>query len=293
MPSIWKDRVEVNGVVFNVWAEKPDDVIDWGIDELNGWDKLPAQEIISSPFGGGADGESLADVWEMRGRHVLVAGWFHAPTREQTEVIKDYIALNAFPRNTDIILTRYEGIPKSITARVEDRQFVAIGPNEYRWNAQLFAGDPLKYDAEEPPPAGSSGSAGVAGASSGGRTYPRTYPLTYNTILSGEANSIILFNRGIAGTSPFIEITGPLTKGGWRVSNDTTGEDIRYDLALALGDVLVIDFKEQTALLNGFPVTSAIVGDFWKVEPGVNVIKLYADYDPAASITASIKSAWE
>lgn len=298
MPTILRDKVEVaypNGplVTFNDNPTKPTGSIKWGLDDLSGWDETPELDVSSLAIGGGVDGEILGDRFPARARHFMASGWVMAETRADAENLMDVIMRDAFPRNKDIKLVRYETIPKYLNCRVSAKRTVErVGPQDFRWIVPLIAGDPFKYDND--PPAGSSGSAGVAGQSSGGRSYQRTYPLQYTTTTEGEdANSVTLVNRGTAETYASIIVTGPLASGTWRISNETTGEDIKFNIALVAGDVMDIDFRNGIALLNGFPVTATITGDFWKLQPGPNVIKLFGDFDPAAGFTATTESAWE
>lgn len=293
MPTIFRHKVVVGGVTFNDRLDMPAGAIDWGLDTLDGWDRTSEIEVNSTPIGGGSDGEISAEVFPAKARHILVSGWALAPDAATAEQLADVLWRDVFPRNQEIVLARYEAIPKYLTVRVAgQREISRVGPLNFRWLVPVMAPDPFKYDLL--PDVNSSGTAGVAGQSSGGRTYPRMYPLTYiPEVGTGEENAINIFNRGTGNTSPTITVHGPLVKGGWRISNETTGEDLGFDVALSSSDVLTIDFGAEVALLNGYPITSTLSGDFWKVVPGLNVIKLYGDYDPLTSITVSIKSAWE
>lgn len=298
MPSILRDKVtatpvDSDTVTFNELASNPLGAVSWGLDTLDGWDKSAPLDVVSVPVGGGVDGEIAGERFSARARYLVVGGWVLGADRVTAETLKDIIVRDAFPRNKLIRLARYEGIPKFLDVKVAGEYNVEQkGPLGFRWNVLVMAPYPQKLDLE--PPSNSSGSAGVAGLSSGGRTYPRTYPLTYLASTTGnEDNAVIVYNRGTANTYPVITLTGPLGKGSWRISNETTGEDIRFDVGLGAGDTMLIDFKNQVALLNGSLVTSTITGDFWEVVPKANTIKLYGDYDPAASITVTIESAWE
>lgn len=292
MSTLFRDKVTAGDISFNDPGALPVGAMEWGIDDISGWKSLPSLDVVSTPVGGGADGEFLSDKWPVRARHMLVSGYATASTRAAAELLQDVIARDAFPRNKDVVLTRHEGIPKYMVCRVADREFQDFSQYEFRWVVTLIAGNPFKYDAD--PPDNSSGSAGVAGTSSGGRVYPRTYPLTYTTNTESEfANQVVVTNRGTANTWPVMTLTGPLVKGAWRLTNDTTARDVRFDVGLAVGDTMTINFQAREALLNGTLVTPSILGDFWPVVPGVNVIKMFADYDPSAAITASIESAWE
>lgn len=298
MPTLFRDKVEVGPsgapVTFNDYSLKPAGSIHWGMDTLDGWDSSSELEVTSLAIGGGVDGEILGGYFPAKGRHMTASGFVTALDRDNAEALQDVVIGDAFPANRDLILARYESIPKYLRARVSGPyQIERVGPANFRWIVPLVAGDPFKYDLD--PPNSSAGTAGVAGQSVGGRSYPRTYPLQYTAVTTGseDANFVTLYNRGTADTYAIVSVNGPLTKGAWRLSNETTGEDVRFDVGLSAGDTLLIDFKEGTAFLNGFPVTASISGDFFKIVRGPNIIKLFGDFDPAAGFSASIESAWK
>lgn len=291
MPTIFQDKVTVGPVTFNDPLVPPltAGVVSWGLDVLVGWDRTPDLDAQFTAIGS-VDGEVFADFFPAQGRQLTCGGWAMGVDRATAQSLADLIVRDAFPRNVDLIISRYEPTPKFIVARRNGPvEITWVGPNQFRWGAEVRAGNPFKY-ALVP----YVDSAGVAGQSSGGRSYKRTYPLTYTTISSGESNRIVVTNAGTADSRNFtIAITGPLTKGGWRLVNETTNEILRFDISLASTDTLLIDFDTETALFNGFPVTATITGDFFALKPGVNVLKLYGDYDPAADFTLTAYSAWE
>ena len=49
----------------------------------------------------------------------------------------------------------------------------------------------------------------------------------------------------------------------------------------------------RIATLNGYPVSSSYTGSFWKLAPGTNAIRLYAEPNAQASVTIQSYSAWE
>jgi len=289
MGTLFRDKITANLVTFNDRTAAPAGSVEWWMDVAEGWDDTAEVDLVSTRIGGGADGEIVGEVAPARARHMLLSGYAVAASRPEAAALADIVIRDAFPRSADITLTRYEGITKTMVVRVsEKRQIVHVGPDNFRWIVPVLAGDPLKYGVLE-----IGGSSGVAGQSSGGRTYDRTYPLTYINTASESDDKVVVDNAGTAPTQAIATIAGPLIRGSWRISNDTYGDDLRFDVGLSIGDSLVIDFKEGTALLNGYPVTATIFGDFWKIRPGVNVIRLYGDYDPSAGMTISAKSAWE
>lgn len=299
MPTILGDKVTVaaNGSIvltLNDASAVPLGATFWRSDVLDGWDQTSDMDFTSSPRAS-IDGDAKGDYDSLRARHLTLGGYIMASSRAQAEVLWDTLVAG-LPRNQELVLTRFEGTPKFVrcyrSAKIERPQQLADAVSSgvgfaLRWETVLTCVDPLKYASTA-----SSGTAGVAGASSGGRTYPRTYPMTYTSV-TGSGNAITLVNTGTAPTPPFITLTGPLPKGGWRVANDTTLQDFRMDIGILAGEQLTLDFRNEIALLNGQVVFGAITGDFWDVVRGSNTIRLYADFDAAAGIAASINSAWE
>jgi hypothetical protein len=290
MPTIFRDVIEVNGVTFNDPLLMPANVGLWGLDDLAGWDDTAEIDLQTSPIGGAIDGEEIAPDSPRRARHFQAGGYVLAADRVTAETTKDILWRDAFPTGVEFDLTRNEAIPKFVTCRVSGRkQFFPVGSDMYRWLVPLIAGDPLKYGVNT-----LSDATGAAGQSTGGRTYPRHYPLSYGTSGAGEGNAMTLVNVGtVASAKLTLTIVGPLNNGSWRVSNETNGGSLSFDVDVASTDTLVIDFKDGTALLNGYPIGASIIGDFWKLSTGENIIKLFADYNASVSITALGYSAWE
>jgi hypothetical protein len=290
MSTIFGDKVTAGSVTFNDRPTYPVGATYFCCDGLDGWNRRPPINFNTIAIGGNVDGEIIASETPLRARHILASGYIVAEDRATAETLKDVLWRDAFPRSTAIRLTRYEPVPKFLDVQVSaEGEFEHVGSETYRWSVLLTAGDPMKYGQTS-----IGGTAGAAGQSTGGRTYPRYFPMTYSTTSAGEGNRISLLNAGnVASSNLQLTIHGPLTNGGWRVVNDTTGEELSFAIDLSSSDILTIDFREGLALLNGYPIGSLIIGDFWKLQTGVNVIKLYASYDPAVSLTAVGYSAWE
>lgn len=293
MSTIWRDVVTCGTVTWNDAGELPlitaGEIVNWGFDVLVGWHETPDVEAEFAPKGL-VDGEVPAEFFPVRGRQVTMGGYASASTRAGAEELYDVIVRDGFPRNTELEFVRHEPVPKLLKGyRNGPIACSWTGPTNFRWGVSFRAPDPLKYGFVP-----LTGSSGVAGVASGGRTYPRTYPLEYDTTSSGEANGVVLNVLGTAETHKFqVTLNGPLTKGGWRISNDSTGDLLKVDIGLLTTDVLLVDFETETVLLNGDVLTAIITGDFFGLKPGVNILKLYADFDPAAQISVEAFSAWE
>lgn len=292
MPTIFRDKVTVTPtggttLTFNDVPTQPAGTVTFGLDVLDPWDSSAPMDITFTPVGN-VDGEVPGDFFELRGRILTVGGYVEAVDRATAERLRDQIYV-AFQRNSSIRLARYETTPKFVDARfIGEWALSWVGPTAFRWGAKIKSGDPMKY-AVSP----SADSAGVAGKSSGGRSYPRTYPLTYATTTNNADDSAIITNAGTGDTYGIATIHGPLARGAWHITNQTTGKDLRIDIGVGATDTLVIDFKNQVVTLNGVLVQANITGSFWTIAKGTNIIKLYADFDPAAGFSMTAYSAWE
>lgn len=290
MPTIFRQPVWLGMVSFNNSGTAPAGAQSWGIDIMEGWKSTPEPTVFSTELGSGRDGSASADFFPLASRVLVVGGYVLAPDQETAEELHDLLLKEALPRNTVFRVTRNESIPKY----VEVKRSGAVETdwsmeNGFRWQTTLLADDPFKYADEE-----ESASAGVAGQSTTGLTFPVTFPVTFTGTAGSGDNSAGIYNRGNAPSSHVtVEIVGPLSRGGWRLRNDTVDGELSYDVGLTSTDFLLIDFRTQNAYLNGYLINSALVGDFWQVAPGNNAIRLYADYDPDTSFTIFVESAWE
>jgi hypothetical protein len=290
MSTIFKHLVQAGTVDFN-GGTPPDGARAWAVDIMEGWKTGGEVEERSTELGSYRDGVSASGFFPVRKRYIVIGGYVYASSEVDAEALHDVLVRDAFPRNKLITLTRHEAVPKYVLGRrsaaVEvDWSAVQTG---FRWQTTLMCEDPLKYALGTETVSG-----GVAGLLVGGHTFPVTFPHTFDTGSAGGENGLGVSNLGTA-YSPALTATlvGYLGKGSWRLQNDTTGEYIGFDTALQTTDTLVIDFKEQTALLNGYPISASYFGTFWKLAPGSNTIRLYAEYDPSAMVTIEYSSAWE
>lgn len=297
MTTIYGDKVtstsSAGSVSFNNAASLG---VDWpgaarvNVDELDGWTDTFDLNVISVPRGFG-DGAYTANRFPAKSRLVTVSGYIIAGVNRLTlDGLFDRLALYAFPQDVDIKLTRFEPVPKYVIARLAGPIVqVQYQPDQgsLRFETQLLCSDPFKYDAVNT----LSGSSGIAGVSTGGRTYKRVYPLVYGTVAQGSGNLVALFNVGTAPAAPVFTIHGPLNT-GWRLENSTTGDEESFDITLSSGDTLVIDNGAKTAYLNGSLVNGLLSGDWWTLAQGANVIKLFGDYNATASFTVTAVSRW-
>lgn len=290
MATIFRHKVVSNTVTFNEAVNAPAGALQWGVDIMDGWKNTGDPEESAVELGSYRDGQSSSSFWPVRNRFVTIGGYAVAASEAGAEALSDVLVRDAFPRNQLLTVTRYEGIPKFVLAKRSspvEFDWTAV-QNGFRWLTTLSCDDPFKYGTTT-----FTASGGVAGSSVTGHTFPVTFPMTF----SGTGNTttgISLINHGTAYSPHFTAtINGTLAKGAWRLSNDTTAKYIGYNVALSTTDLLVIDFRNQIATLNGVLLTSDYIGDFWQLAPGSNTIRLYAEYDVNALASITGYSAWE
>lgn len=258
-------------------------------DEIDGWKDTVSLDVISVPRGIG-DGNYTAARFPSQARMLTIGGYIVCPNRATLDSLLDLLVIQAFPEDVDIKLTRFEPVPKYVTGRLADKVLVTQympAEGQARWETMLLCSDPFKYDAVNV----LTGTTGIAGVTTGGRTYPRVYPLVYTSTSGGTGNAITVTNIGTARTYPVITIVGPVNS-GWRVENSTTGDTMGFEITLTTGDILVIDSQNKFATLNGSPVNGLLNGDWWSLARGTNVVRLFGDYNATATFSISGISRW-
>ncbi|WP_405204424.1 phage tail family protein [[Kitasatospora] papulosa] len=115
----------------------------------------------------------------------------------------------------------------------------------------------------------------------------------------GSTGSLSVSNDGDAETHPTIEFRGPVTRPA--LTNLATGDVLEYDLPLAAGDVLTVDTRAGTVVLNStasriYTATSRSVPEqTFVITPGTTDLTFRAapgSSDPAASATVRYRPAF-
>jgi hypothetical protein len=288
MPTIFKHKVVSNTVAFN--DVLPSGAGMFGVDVLDGWKDTGDPEESAVELGSYRDGSVSSSYFPIRSKFVTIGGYVVAGSVADAEDLSDVLVRDAFPRNRFFSLSRYEAVPKQmVVKRTSAIEFDwSVVENGFRWTTTLMAEDPFKYALTS-----QVVSAGTVGVNSSGHTFPVTFPMTFGTGSTSSGGAGVV-NEGTAASSNFVaDISGNLTKGAWRLSNDTTGDFIGFNTAVGASDDLIVDFQNQIATLNGAVISSDYTGSFWKLIPGVNIIRLYAEFDPSAGFTITAYSAWE
>lgn len=130
----------------------------------------------------------------------------------------------------------------------------------------------------------------------------RTGPGTEGGLIFGEPGStgaLSVGNSGRAHSHPVIEFRGPVERPS--LTNLASGDVLEYDLPLAAGDVLTIDTRAGTVLLNGTAsrldraTSRSVPEQTYVLAPGTTDFTFRAapgSTDPAASVTVRWRSAY-
>lgn len=113
-----------------------------------------------------------------------------------------------------------------------------------------------------------TGQCGLPNPTSGAR-FPATFDLTFGASSGG---SFQMNNSGAYTTAPFFTITGPVSYP--IITNQTTGQQIKLNIVIGVGDTITVDCQSGTVSLNGTNRNTAvdISTAFFGLLPGTNTI---------------------
>jgi len=256
----------------------------WVCDEMSGWEGSAALDVVIVPRGAGHGAFAGAD-WLSRERYITIGGAVVTESRAAAQLAQDQL-LGVL--SGTITLTRNG---RRVWVQLYDQaELDLITARGFRFVIPLVALDPFKYEpSAQVAQAGAwAGSVYYYVYASNARTYTtnaRTY-LTSQLSESGYPEAAVIVNAGNVDSQRMtITVNGPLIAGDWHVENATTGEELWADVTLAAGQSLTLDCRELTAELDGQHVESAVYGDWLKLVPGDNVLRL-------STGTASLETAY-
>ncbi len=217
-------------------------------EEIAGWEDLPG--IDSGNVARPATHGSWPGRFLGQERVVTWTGW-NVPIdrRESLQASVRWVRSNTTITNDPTeypLVVRTLGETLMCWGKVSNRAVatdIAYGAGGARTAIQWTCSDPRRYELDEqlvmltlddPPGAGLS--------------WPLTYPLVWGPEAT-TTSSAVLVNSMDAPTPPTITITGPLDTP--LVVNQTTGRQLEFALVLTETDVLTIDCRQGTVLLNG------------------------------------------
>lgn len=141
-------------------------------------------------------------------------------------------------------------------------------------NIQFECSDPRKYSLGE-----ITRFLSMPSDTEDGLDYPLVYPLDYG--VDALVNTGNLVNDGSAPTPLTLNFIGPATNP--TLVNTTTNQQLGFNIVLASTDILTVDTRKGTVLLNGTAdrlytrklTSSPILG--FDLEPGLNEMVIFAD----------------
>lgn len=152
---------------------------------------------------------------------------------------------------------------------------------------ELLAPDPVIYDTTT----GSALTATLSRVSGGGYTFPYEYPVVW----AAGSTPTNVNNSGTVAAYPVITIAGTATNPV--ITNNTTGKFFKLNgLTMSSTDILVIDTKNRTVLLNGGSVFYKVSSDssWLTLEPGDNLMSYTTDSsgDTAQAVLTWLAGYW-
>jgi hypothetical protein len=212
---------------------------------LTGWEDLPSVDSSNTlrPASHGA--------WvgkKLLGQRILTWNGVFAATPENWETeIKRLRAAFTPPGGTEelTIVVRTRNETRMVFGTVSARQIPVDYSYSYygaRLSLQFECSDPRRYSLGE-----ESVFLELPTDVEDGLEYPLVYPLDYGVEV--VSNSAIVLNDGDAPTPPQLTFVGPVTNP--RLINQTTGEQLGFEIVLTADDMLTVNTRLGTVLLNG------------------------------------------
>lgn len=262
------------------------DDIDTFMESITGWEDLPSVDSSNTlrPSSHGA--------WvgkKLLGQRIVT--W---TGRLSTESRSDFEAAVKRLRDSFTIPSGTE--ERSLVIRTRNETLMAFGtvsariiPVDYKYSyygaavsIQFECSDPRRYSLGE-----HTYFIAMPDESEDGLDYPLDYPLDYGAAVL--ASQLTIINSGSAPTPMVLNFIGPVTNPV--LINQTTNQRLGFDIVLTADDVLTVDTRSGTVLLNGTAdriytrtLTSSPILSF-DLEPGENQMQAIAsDWELGAGV---------
>lgn len=215
------------------------------LEEINGWEDLPPVDSSNTlrPSSHGA--------WvgkKLLGQRIITwKGRFSTSREEWADEIKRLRGAFSPALGTEeltiVVRTRDEMKMAfgTVTARAIPMNY-AYGYYGAQVTIQFECSDPRRYSLGE-----NTVFISMPDLVTAGLEYPLTYPLEYGAEIT--PSQLIILNDGDAPSPVTLNFIGPATNP--MLINQTTGERLGFDITLAAEDVLTVDTRIGTVLLNG------------------------------------------
>ncbi|MFE4205357.1 phage tail domain-containing protein [Streptomyces goshikiensis] len=256
---------------------------------ITGWEELPALDsgsVARSDAHGAYPGLLLAQA-----RTIGLDGLIVRAPRDRIGAVVGALNAGTVPRVDELPLVAWldDRGPLLVYARAV-RRSVPAGPG-YRLGTivggavEWVASDPRRYGVVE------QVVAATLPTSEPGLSWPMGWPLNFGT--PGSSGALVVVNAGDAESHPVVEFRGPVTTPA--LTNISTGDVLEYDIPLAAGDVLSVDTRAGTVLLNRgasrlYSATKRSVPEqTFTLAPGVTNFAFRAGPDSEPTATATVR----
>jgi len=180
----------------------------------------------------------------------------------------------------------YGGQQRRISARPRRRSITLDEASRgmVAWAVEFHASDPRVYEEDIHEGTSTLPTAG------GGLQFSLVFSLVFGAVSTG--GSIDAPNDGTAPAPVWARIDGPCANPVLLLAN--TGEYLSFNISIAAGDWLEVDFANHTAMLNGTASRFANIVNhgWWMLQPGDNEIQFRASTQTTALLTVRWSSAW-
>ena len=276
----WTGGISYNGLDIE-FGKVDSDGIAWLWQKLEGWD---GPDVTGGLLQRAADHGAWPSPQFYQPRTLTWTVMATAPTQAQRDLARAKLS-QAIPVSQLAVLRYDEPIPKQVQVRRSGKVTETYPTlTDVSFNIGLVAPDPRKYSTAV------KVVTTVVSTPSSGLTFPVTFPVT---IPAGQppGTGVTVTNAGNFETRPVVAVQGPVTAPA--LVNTATGQSVSFSaLTLTSNDLLVVDFFNQQAFLNGTYRPADPASVWWNLAPGTTVIALQATTNPGATLEAVLSDAW-
>lgn len=250
---------------------------------LNGFDGMGGPDTVGQVVQQAGDHGGWATPQYYAPRVMTLTVTASAPSQALRDVARATLQ-QAVPVS-DLALLRFnEPIPKQMSVR-RTGAIPETYPTltEVRFSVVLVAPDPRKYGTVQHSVTVNQGTYAA------GLAPPLTPPLALPA--GFPPMSTVITNAGSFETRPTVTIAGPVTAPA--VVNTTTGQTVSFStLTLGSTDVLIVDFLNKQATLNGVYRTADLASAWWVAQPGSTGVQVTGTATSGAYMTVTWRDAW-
>jgi hypothetical protein len=254
--------ISLNGYVLNDPTSPNAAYLDEPIDGLG----LPPVRTSSGNYSGRDGGYVGSQFYGMR--FITLTGQFFSNSAATLETNRRALAAAVATGSITLSITTNAGNQYLIFCNIDSLDMpINRTPTVTPFKISLIATDPTIYDNS----ASGAMSVTVNPARGGGITWPITWPITW----AAGSQPTTVNNSGNVTIFPTITLTDKMTNP--TITNQTTGQFFSLTgLTTTAGDVLKIDMKNRTVLLNGGSVLPFVTStsSWWPLLPGNNSVNL-------------------